>query len=142
MSPPATANSRNENMVGIAWRAASATTRSIRLLKRGSPPTSSAPVRAWTTLAKAASISRSVLAFNNWIFNPMTEAAAITSDVIGANNRIVGVLEKADRRNAGHQIMQQRYPLGPEFTDEHVEARQVASRTIEASDEAELHRID
>ena len=72
----------------------------------------------------------------------MTEAAAITSDVIGANNRIVGVLEKADRRNAGHQIMQQRYPLGPEFTDEHVEARQVASRTIVASDEAELHRID
>src|SRR5262249_709897 len=46
MSPPATTNSRVKYMVGIAWRAASATICSIRLLKRKSLPTSSAPVRA------------------------------------------------------------------------------------------------
>src|SRR5262249_14829718 len=39
------ANSRNGYMAGIAWRAASATSCSMRLLKKGSVPTSSAPVR-------------------------------------------------------------------------------------------------
>src|SRR5258706_2623319 len=65
MSPPATTNSRNAYMAGSAWRAASAVICSIRLLKKRSPATTSAPVRACTRLTKAASISRSLLASNN-----------------------------------------------------------------------------
>src|SRR5262245_21442442 len=36
--------------------------------------------------------------------------------------RIVRILKKADRLSAGHQLVQQREPLGPEFTRERVEA--------------------
>src|SRR5262249_31943585 len=45
MSPPATTNSGTR--LGIAWRVASPTMCSIRLLKKTSVPTSNAPVRAW-----------------------------------------------------------------------------------------------
>src|SRR5262249_14490103 len=51
------------------------------------------------------------------------------------------ILKSADHRNAGYQLVQQREPLGPEFTDDLVEACQVASRSIEAGNEAELHRV-
>src|SRR5262249_18955434 len=36
--------------------------------------------------------------------------------------------------------MQQRQPLGPEFTDERIKPRQVASRPIEARNKPKLHR--
>src|SRR5215472_15438395 len=99
MSPPATTNSRNVYMVGIAWRAASATSCSIRLLKKASLPTSNASVRAWTKL------------------------------------------KKADRRNDGHQLVQKRERLGPEFARERVEAGHVASRPIEGRNKPELHGV-
>src|SRR5262245_3697815 len=54
MSPPATTNSRSVCIVGIAWWAASSMSRSIRLFKKRSLPTSNAPLRAWTRLTKAA----------------------------------------------------------------------------------------
>src|SRR5215831_14047424 len=141
MSPPATTNSRNVYMVGIAWRAASTTSCSIRLLKKASLPTSNASVRAWTKLTKAASISRSVPAFNIWTFTPMARAAASTSLVLSSDTRIVRILKKADRRNTGHQLVQKRERLGPEFARERVEAGQVASRPIEARHKPELQGV-
>ena len=50
-----------------------------RLLKKGSPPTKSASGRSRTRVAKAASISRLVLALKTWICSPMARAAASTS---------------------------------------------------------------
>src|SRR5215831_8723927 len=94
MRPPAAANSRNGYMAGIAWRAASATSCSMRLLKKGSLPTSSAPVRTWTRLTKALSISRSVLAFNICTFSPTTGAAASTSLVVMSNIGLFGFSRK------------------------------------------------
>src|SRR5262245_14856636 len=58
--------------------------RSIRLLKKRSLATSSAPVRAWARLTKAASISRSLRAFNIWTFSPTEGAAANKSLVVTA----------------------------------------------------------
>src|SRR5262249_31252193 len=56
--------------------------------------------------------------------------------------RIVRIFKKADRRSAGQKLVQQGESFGPEFTDECVVARQVASRPIEAGNKAELHRVD
>ena len=78
----------------IAWRAASATSCSIRLLKKASLPTSNAPVRASTKLTKAASIWRSVPAFNIWTFTPMARAAASTSPILSSNTGLFGFSRK------------------------------------------------
>src|SRR5262249_20879267 len=55
--------------------------------------------------------------------------------------RIVRIYKKADRRSAGHQLVQQRESLGPEFSRERVEARQVAPRPIEARNKPELYGV-
>src|SRR5262249_20924159 len=55
--------------------------------------------------------------------------------------RIVWILKKADRRSAGHQLVQQCESLGPEFADERVDARQVAARPIETGNKAELDGV-
>ena len=55
--------------------------------------------------------------------------------------RIVRILKKADCRGAGHQLVQQREPLGPNFIDEPVIARQVASRAIQAHNKPEMYRV-
>src|SRR5438445_5838080 len=45
------------------------------------------------------------------------------------------------RRSVWHQLVQQREALGPEFIDERVKARQVASRPIQATNEPKLHGV-
>src|SRR5215472_909308 len=120
MRPPATANSLNEYMVGIAWRAASPTICSIRLLKKASLATRSAPVRAWTRLTKAASISR---CFQYLQLYPDDRSRRQHVSRRYLRRRIARILKKADRRSAGHQLVQQRESLGPEFTAERVETR-------------------
>src|SRR5262249_49811806 len=47
-------------------------------------------------------------------------------------DRIVWILEKADCRSAGRQLVQQRDSHAPELADQGIDARQVASRPIEA----------
>src|SRR5262249_1037133 len=49
--------------------------------------------------------------------------------------------KKAERRSAGHQLVQQREPLRPEFSVEPVEAGQVASRPIEARNKPKLRGV-
>jgi hypothetical protein len=56
-------NSGFWKIVGIACRSASAASRSLRLVKNVSGTMTSPPGRSWTKVAKAISISRSVLAF-------------------------------------------------------------------------------
>ena len=50
-----------------------------RLMKKASRPTKSASGRSRTKVAKAASISRLVLALRTWICSPMARAAASMS---------------------------------------------------------------
>src|SRR5262249_114569 len=128
-------------MLGIAWRAANAMISSIRLTKKRSAPTSSAPVRALTRFAKAASISRSVLAFNLWTFRPMAGAAASTSPVVTSNTGLFGFSRKPTVAMLGTSSCNSASPLRSEFTDEPVEGRQGASWPIEASNKPELHRV-
>src|SRR5215831_13651163 len=61
--------------------------------------------------------------------------------LVSRKYRIVRILKKADRRSAGHQLVQQREPLGPEFNDEAVDARKVASRSIETSNKPKRYGI-
>ena len=71
----------------------------------------------------------------------MTEAVASTSLIVSSDIGLFGSLKKAERRSAGHQLVPQRESLGPEFTIEGVEARKVASRSIETSNKPELHGV-
>src|SRR5262249_47179452 len=64
---------------------------------------------------------------------------AVSSHYLGF--RTARILKSADPRNDGYQLVQLRDPLGPEFNDDLVEAFQVAARSIEAGNEAELHRV-
>jgi hypothetical protein len=66
----------------------------LRLLKRASFPTSSAPIRDWTRLANAASISRSLLAFNICTCSPRAGAAACTSLAVSSDAGLFGFSRK------------------------------------------------
>src|SRR5215470_1849927 len=58
------------------------------------------------------------------------------------NNWVVRVLQKANRRGFGHQLVQQRERLRPQLAIDLVEAREVTSRPIETSNKTDLNRID
>src|SRR5262249_38089560 len=64
------------------------------IVKKKIRTTNSAPVCAWTRLTKAASISRSLLAFNIWTFTPTTGAAASTSFVVSSDTGLFGFSRK------------------------------------------------
>src|SRR5262249_9734111 len=59
-------------------------------VEKKSLPTSNAPIRAWTKLTKAASISRSVPAFNTSTLSPMQGAATSRSFVVSSNVGLFG----------------------------------------------------
>src|SRR6516225_12321782 len=83
-------------IVGIACRRASAASRSIRLVKNGSGTMTSPPGRSWTTVAKAISISRSVLAFRTWSCSPRLRAATCSSCNWGsASSGLLGLTSRA-----------------------------------------------
>src|SRR5262249_47313459 len=59
------------------------------------------------------------------------------------NNRVVRVLQKANRRGFGHQLVQQRERLRPQLAIDLVEAREVTSRPIETcSDQPPARVVD
>jgi ABC transporter substrate binding protein len=64
---------------GILWYAATLANWTRRLRKKGSGLTKSASARSRTDVAKAASISRLVLALRTWICSPMARAAVFES---------------------------------------------------------------
>src|SRR6266540_3816447 len=66
-------------MAGMLWRAASATSVRLSLVKDGLPQTTSAPAPAWTILVKAPSNSRSFSAFTATTFRPRVRPASSTS---------------------------------------------------------------
>src|SRR5262245_30843264 len=77
--PPISANSRKGYVAGSAWRDAKLTNWARRLIKKASRPTNAASGRSRTKVAKAASISRPVLALSTWICSPIARAAVSAS---------------------------------------------------------------
>src|SRR4051794_22233072 len=89
MRPPARTYSRQPNLAGIAWRAASATSRPRRLSKKGSGETTSPSTCRSFRPEKASSSSRSVLASSRCNSIPRARAAAwAPSDMEVARDRV------------------------------------------------------
>src|SRR5215467_10298448 len=118
MRPPASAYSRILKMAGIACRVASVASWRRRLAKNGSGPTTSASALLRTSVLKAASISRLLLASTTSICNPMADAAAATSLVADAGRGDHGDLP------ANQFSRQRRQPVilifGPAKFDRHI----------------------
>ena len=75
-------------------------------------PTKSASGRSRTKVAKAASISRLVLALRTWICSPMARAADSTSlNVVSVLAALAGLTSTATRVARGHQLTQEFQPL-------------------------------
>jgi Ku70/Ku80 beta-barrel domain len=70
------ADHQSQDHEGTACRSASAANCSLRTEKNTSPPITSPPARSWTKVAKAVSMSRSVLALRTWSWSPSVRAAA------------------------------------------------------------------
>ena len=96
MSPPAKAYSRNGYIAGTACRAANATSCSVRLLKNGSLPITSAPACNRGKVAKTVSKSGSVLACRMWSCSVRVRAAScMFRDRVSALVGLVGLTSKA-----------------------------------------------
>ena len=81
-------------------------------MKKGSWPTKRASGRSRTSVAKAASISRLVLALRTWICSPMARAAASTSLTVVSVVRSIGRIdEHGHASGSGHQLTQELQPL-------------------------------
>ena len=113
-----------------------------RLVKKGSAPTKRASGRSRARVAKAASISRLVLALRTWICSPMARAAASTSrNVVSVFAALAGLTSTATRAGCGHQLAQEFQPLCHQLATEKIDPRQVAARPGEAGDKTEPDRV-
>src|SRR5262245_13066734 len=142
ISPPTSAISRVGYVAGTAWRDARLASCTRRLLKRASLPTKSASGRSRTKVAKAASISRPVLALKTWICSPMARAASSTSrNVLSAFRGGGRIDEHGHTSRSGHQLTQELQPLCHQLTTEKIDTRHVAARAGKAGDKTEPHRV-
>src|SRR5262245_13928535 len=102
ISPPASAYSRSEHIAGTPWRPARRASWTRRALKKASLPTKRASGRSRTIVAKAASISRLVLALRTSICSPLARAADSTSlNVDSVLVAWVGLMSTATRAAPG-----------------------------------------
>ena len=112
-----------------------------RSLKKGSAPTKTASGRSCAKVAKAALISRPVLALRTWICSPMARAAASTSLTVISAVGIGRIDEHGDASGCGHQLTQKLQPLCRQLADEKIDACQVAARPGEAGDQTKPDRV-
>src|SRR4029077_20628750 len=100
---------------GSAWRDAKLTNWARRVIKKTSRLTKTASGRSRTKVAKAASISRLVLALSTWICSPMTRAAAAASLNTVSVIALAG-FEHGDTSGSGHHFTQEFQPLCGQLT--------------------------
>ena len=82
------------------------------LVKNGSMPTNSASVRSRRRVAKAASISRLVLALTTWTCSPVARAAALHVSQRSLRIRGIGRIdEHGHMSGCGDQLTQKLQPL-------------------------------
>src|SRR6266446_2506539 len=106
----------------MAWRAGSIGSWTRRVLKKASGPTKSASGCSRASVAKAASISRLVLAFSTWICSASLCAAVCTSPQHRFAARGVGGVEQhGDARGRWQKLAKQRQ-LAPSDTPDEREA--------------------
>src|SRR5262249_32543222 len=98
ISPPISEKSRFTNPAGTLWYDAKLTNWARRTLKKTSMPMKTASARSCVKVAKAASISRLVLALSTWICNPMARAADCRSlNVVSVSTALTGLTSTAIR---------------------------------------------
>src|SRR5262245_51493786 len=140
ISPPASAYSRSESIAGTPWRPARRASWTRRALKKASTPTNRASGRSRTIVAKAASISRLVLALRTWICSPMARAAASTSlNVDSVFVAWAGLTSTTTRVAAGTSARRSssRFALA----NEKIDPRQVAAGLGKAGHKTESYRV-
>src|ERR1700730_1446246 len=120
----------------MPWRAVNATVWLRLPRKNGSAPAKSTPVRCWTMLAKAVSISCAVPAFKMWSCSP---SACVSRHGIGV--RVIWIHEHGGESRFGDQLVDQGERFLPHVGREKVHACNVAARPVKARDQAEVNRI-
>ena len=104
-------------------------------------PTKSASVRSPTIVAKAASISRPVLAFKTWICGPMVRAADSTSVNVSRRSEHWRVDEHGNTCRSGTSSRKSSSRFAHQLTSEKIDACEVAARPVEAGDKTEPDRV-
>ena len=105
-------------------------------------PTKRASGRSRTKVAKAASISRLVLALRTWICSPMARAAASTSlNVVSAFAALAGLTSTATRVAAGTSSRRSSSRFAVNSPTEKIDPCQVAARPGEAGDKTKPDRV-
>ena len=94
-----------------------------------------------TSVAKAVSISCSLLAFTTWSSSPSLRAASCASRVSGSDVGIGRIDEQANDGSVGHRFVQHLQPDCHRGRGEEAHAGDVAARPVEARDEPELDRV-
>ena len=109
--------------------------------EKGPAPTKSASGRSRANVAKAALISRLVLARTTWTCSPMARAAGSTSRNVVSVFCRGRIDEHGHTRRCGHQLTQQLQPLCRQLGSEKIDPCQVAARPGEAGDKTEPDRV-
>src|SRR6516165_3062946 len=134
--------SREPDVMGSAWRTAQLASCSRRPLKNASWPTNTASGRSRPNAAKAASISRLVLALKIWSCSPMARPAASTSrKVICALALLAELTSTATRTGRRQHFAQQLKPLCRQFETQQIDAGQIPPRARQAGNETKLDRV-
>src|SRR5262245_53336887 len=115
----------------MASRAANATICWVRLDKKGSPPTRSAPARRSRMVANAASISLAELALRTSNCRPSVRAASCPSLCMRADSGSFGFTNIAITA-AGNEFVQQAEPLAGDQVAEPAHSGDIAARPVEA----------
>src|SRR5262249_40737239 len=139
--PPTSTFSRTGYVAGMPLRAARLANWMRRLTKKAPGPTKSASGHSRTTVAKAESISRLVLALRTWICSPMARAAASTSLNVVCILSIGRIDEHGHTSGCWHQLAQKLQPLCSQFSPEKIGSRQIASRPSETGDKTTPDRV-
>ena len=92
-------------------------------------------------VAKAVSMSRSLLASRTMSCWPIASAAAWHVSSLGLGIRSARIPEHGNRRRLGHKLAQQTQPLRANRLPKNTDTRDVATRPVEAGDETVADRV-
>ena len=125
----------------MAWRAASATICSRRLLKNGSAATRSAPGPCLHDIRKGRFDLGLAAGVEDRDFFPDRAGRRLGFSDVGHSRREIRVHEHRDGRGRGNEIVQQSQTLLGQLRGEDVDSGRIAAGSGEAGDEPQLDRI-
>ena len=128
--------------MGIMWRTAKVASCTRRAVNKGPVLTNSASGRSRSNAAKAAPISRPLLALRTWICRAIARAVDSTSCNVELCNCLVGRIDKHRHTGScGYHLAQQGKPLRHQLSRENINPCQVATGPGEADDKTEPDRV-